>query len=288
MNVSEGHRLRVGVVSGSRLPYSRLSERWQELEELGFDTAWVTDHFITGNEPDNDNEPIYEAWTLIAGLATATKRIRFGIMVCGNTYRNPALLAKQAVTVDHISNGRLELGIGAGWWVREHEAYGYPMPGARELVDRFAEALEIISALQAQPRTEFRGDYYWVADAPFEPKAIQQPHIPLIVGASGPRMLGVTAKHADIWNTRAPVEESKQRSQLLDRRCRDIGRDPGEIMRSTWPYQHPWDSLENVQDVIQSFRDVGFTDFVFAWPPDEKHNVMVEFAREILPALRTD
>jgi F420-dependent oxidoreductase-like protein len=284
--VVDGQRIRVGVVSGSRLPYPQLIERWQELESLGFDTAWVTDHFITGNDPETDAEPIYEAWTLIAGLAMATERVRFGIMVNGNTYRNPALLAKQAVTVDHISNGRLELGLGAGWWEREHDAYGYPFPGPGELVDRFEEALEIIDALQTRERASFRGKYYWLDDAPFEPKPVQKPHIPLVVGASKPRMLAVTAKYADIWNTRAPVEESAERSRRLDQACRDIGRDPRTIMRSTWPFQHPWDSLENVQHVIQSYRDAGFTDFVFTWPPDEKHDVMVEFAREVLPALQ--
>jgi F420-dependent oxidoreductase-like protein len=285
-DVADGQQLRVGVVSGSRLPFPRLVERWQQLEELGFDAAWVTDHFITGNEPENDAEPIYEAWTVIAGLAMATERIRFGIMVNGNTYRNPALLAKEAVTVDHISNGRLDLGIGAGWWEREHEAYGYPFPGKRELVDRFEEALEIIEQLQTRERADFHGKYYWVDNAPFEPKPIQQPHIPLVVGASGPRMLAVTAKYADVWNTRAAVEESAQRSSVLDQKCRDIGRDPSEITRSTWPYNHPWESLENVQSVIQAYREVGFTDFVFAWPPDDKEDVMVEFAREVLPDLR--
>lgn len=284
--MADAHRLRVGVVSGSRLPYPQLVERWQELESLGFDTAWVTDHFITGNDPETDAEPIYEAWTLIAGLAMATERIRFGIMVNGNTYRNPALIAKQAVTVDHISNGRLDFGLGAGWWEREHEAYGYDFPGPAELVDRFEEALEIIEALQTQKRADVHGKYYWVKDAPFEPKPIQQPHIPLVVGASKPRMLAVTARYADIWNTRSPVEESAARSRLLDQKCRDIGRDPGEIMRSTWPFQHPWDSLENVQSVIAAYRAEGFTDFVFTWPPDDKHAVMVEFAREILPGLR--
>jgi F420-dependent oxidoreductase-like protein len=284
--VAVEQRIRVGVVSGARLPYPQLIERWQEAEQLGFDTVWVTDHFITGNEPSNDAEPLFEAWTVIAGLAMATERIRFGIMVNGNTYRNPALLAKQAVTVDHISNGRLELGIGAGWWEREHDAYGYPFPGKRELVDRFGEALAIIQGLQTQERTDFHGQYYWVTDAPFEPKSVQRPHIPLVIGSFGPRMLALTAQYADIWNTRGSVEESAERSRILDEKCREIGRDPGEIRRSTWPHQHPWESLDNVQGVIESYRAEGFTDFVFTWPPDDKQDVMRQFASEVLPGLQ--
>ena len=284
--MANAHPLRVGVVSGARRPYPELVERWQEAERLGFDTVWVTDHFITGNEPENDAEPLLEAWTVIAGLAMATERIRFGVMVTGNTYRNPALLAKQAVTVDHISNGRLELGFGAGWWVREHEAYGYPMPSNRELVDRFKEALEIIDGLQQHARFDYHGDYYWVTDAPFEPKPIQQPRIPMLVGAGGPRMLRLAARHADIWNTRGPVELAAERNRLLTEKCRDVGRNPAEILRSIWPFENPWESVENVQQVIEGYRAVGYSDFVFSWPTDEHHDVMVRFANDVLPGLR--
>lgn len=285
-SVANGHQLRFGVVSGARKPYPELVQRWKDAESLGFDTVWVTDHFITGNEPADDAEPLLEAWTVIAGLAMATERIRFGVMVTGNTYRNPALLAKQAVTVDHISNGRLELGFGAGWWVREHEAYGYPMPDKRELVDRFGEALTIIDGLQANDRFDFHGKYYWVTDAPFEPKPVQQPRIPMLVGASGPRMLRLTARFADAWNTRGAVDVAAERNQLLDEKCKEVGRDPNEIRRSIWPYEHPWESLDNVKQVIESYREVGYTDFVFGWPPDEYNDVMVEFARDVLPGLR--
>jgi F420-dependent oxidoreductase-like protein len=284
--VADSQRLRVGLVSGARKPFPELVRRWQEAEQLGFDTVWVTDHFITGDKPGEDLEPIYDAWALIGALAMTTSTIRFGVMVTGNTYRNPALLAKEAVTVDHISNGRLDFGIGAGWWEREHQAYGWEFPDPRELVDRFEEALEIISRLQTQERTDFHGKYYWVDDAPFEPKPIQQPHMPLVIGSSGPRMMKLTARFADIWNTRSPIDEATKKSHLLDEKCREVGRDPGEIMRSVWPGEHPWSSLENVQDVIRTYRDAGFTDFVFTWPPDENVEVMRQFARDVLPGLR--
>lgn len=278
--------MRFGIVSGSRKAYPELVRRWQEAESLGFETVWVTDHFITGEEPGQDLEPILEAWTVIAGLAMATTTIRFGVMVTGNTYRNPALLAKQAVTVDHISDGRLILGVGAGWWEREHAAYGYDFPSNRELVDRFEEALEIITRLQEDERATVKGRYYWVDDAPFEPKPIQRPHVPLMIGSSGPRMLRLTAKYADEWNTRGPVDQVAPRLQALDAACREIGRDPREILRSIWPWGDPWTSTDDVRQLIDDYRAVGFEEIIFAWPGDENVEVMREFARDVMPGLR--
>jgi F420-dependent oxidoreductase-like protein len=277
--------IRFGIMTGQSIPWPRLVERWQEAEALGFDTAWVTDHFMSGG--DSEERPYYECWTVLAGLAAVSSRIRFGVMVTGNTYRNPALLAKEAVTVEHISGGRLELGVGAGWWEREHLAYGYPFPGKRELVDRFGEALEILDLLQTQHRPSYQGTYYALDETPFEPKPLQQPRIPLLIGAGGPRMLALTAKHADIWNTRAPVDGAVERSQLLDAKCRAIGRDPAAIMRSIWPFQHPFTSLDTVREVVASYRAHGFTDFLFGWPSEPEHEaIMREAARELLPELR--
>jgi len=283
--VTKSSRMRFGIVSGARKSYPELVRRWQEAESLGFDTVWVTDHFITGEEPGQDLEPIYEAWTVIAGLAMATASIRFGVMVTGNTYRNPALLAKQAVTVDHISNGRLILGVGAGWWEREHAAYGYEFPSNRELVDRFEEALEIMTRLQEDERATVEGRYYSVDDAPFEPKPVQRPHIPLLIGSSGPRMLRLTARYADEWNTRGPVDVVAPRLRALDGACRAIGRDPDEIVRSIWPYGDPWTSVADVQQLIAEYREVGFNEIVFTWPGDENVEVMREFARDVMPGL---
>jgi len=284
--VTENSRVRFGIVSGTREPFPELVRRWQEAESLGFDTVWVTDHFITGSEPGQDLEPILEAWTSIAALAMATTTIRFGVMVTGNTYRNPALLAKQAVTIDHISDGRLILGFGAGWWEREHAAYGYDFPSNRELVDRFGEALEIMTRLQEDERATVRGQYYWGDDAPFEPKPIQRPHVPLLVGASGPRMLRLTAKYADEWNTRGPVDEVAPRIQALNDACREIGRDPNEIVRSIWPYVDPWTAVDDVQVMVADYRRLGFDEVVFAWPGKDNVDVMRTFAQDVMSDLR--
>ncbi len=280
------HPIRFGIAMAQSRPWAELVERWQELESLGFDTVWLVDHFLSGNEPSNDTGIYYEAWTALAGLAMATSRIRFGVMVSGNTYRNPAFLAKQAITVDHISNGRLELGVGAGWWEREHAAYGYPFPNKRELVDRFQEALELLDSLQSNERTDYHGKYYFMDNAPFEPKSVQSPRIPIVVGAFGPRMLGLTAKHADIWNTRRPVETAGELSRLLDEKCRKIGRDPGTLVRSIWPGPQPWESVDTVVSVANGYRAEGFTDLIFSWPPDEQVETMRAFARDVMPGLR--
>jgi hypothetical protein len=182
--------VRFGIGTGNRRPFPELLAQWRWIEELGFDTAWVVDHFMAA---DNEDTPYFEAWTLIAALGVQTERLRFGVLVSGNTYRNPGLLAKMAVTLDHATGGRVELGIGAGWWEREHRAYSFPFPSTADRIAMLEEAIQIIDRLQRERRVTFRGRFYQFEDAPFEPKPIQQPRIPLIVGAFKPRMLRLAA-----------------------------------------------------------------------------------------------
>jgi alkanesulfonate monooxygenase SsuD/methylene tetrahydromethanopterin reductase-like flavin-dependent oxidoreductase (luciferase family) len=277
-----GHRF--GIVLGQRMSWPDLLTRAQETEALGFDAFFLVDHFYGLKDLD---DPTHEAYTMLAALAPFTQRVRLGVMVCGNTYRNPALLLKQAITVDHISNGRVELGVGAGWLEREHEAYSFDFPSARERVDRFAEALEIWDLLQQRERTNYDGRYYQLVDAPFEPKAIQQPRLPVLIGASLPRMLALTAKHADIWNARGTPDEAKAGNDLLDEKCREIGRDPGEIMRSVSNGLNLWDSVEAFTSNIAAYREAGFTDFQIPWPrTPEAHAVMRQVSTEVIPAMR--
>ncbi len=278
------HQLRVGLVIGQRESWPELVRRAQLVESLGLDSVWVVDHFFGGSDEMGDT---HEAYTVLAGLAPATERVRLGVMVAGNTYRNPVVLLKQAVTVDHISNGRVDFGIGAGWWEREHEAFSYVFPSAGDRVSMFEEALEAIHSFQRNPRTEYDGKFYQYVNTPFEPKPVQQPGMPILVGAGGPRMLGITAKHADIWNTRSPLDEAKRKSDILDEKCRDIGRDPGEIMRSVWPGQNQLTSLDNLTNYITSFREQGFDDFLFAWPEnDDEMAVITEAAESVIPEMR--
>lgn len=278
------HALSFGLLVGQREAWPRLVERAQETEALGFDRAWVVDHFFGGAD---EMDPTHEAYTILAGLAPVTERVRLGVMVCGNTYRNPVFLLKQAVAVDHISNGRVDFGIGAGWWEREHEAYGYDFPGKGELVGRFGEALDAIHSFQRNPRTTFEGKYYRYINTPFEPKAIQQPGLPIVVGASGPRMLAITARHANIWNTRSPLDEAVRKSRLLDEQCAAVGRDPADIQRSVWPFQSYLGSVDDFRAYVESFMAEGFTDFLFSWPRDDaEHGVLRQVAVDVIPALR--
>jgi alkanesulfonate monooxygenase SsuD/methylene tetrahydromethanopterin reductase-like flavin-dependent oxidoreductase (luciferase family) len=278
------HPVRFSIVCGQRAPWPELVARIREAEELGFDVFNVVDHFYGVHDV---MDPTHEAWTALGGLAMASERIRLGVMVCGNTYRNPAFLLKQAITVDHISNGRVELGVGAGWLEREHEAYSFDFPSARERVDRFAEALEIWDLVQQQERTNYDGRYYQLVDAPFEPKAIQQPRLPVLIGASLPRMLGLTARHADIWNARGTPDEARAANDLLDEKCREVGRDPSQIMRGLSNGLSVWESPEAFSSAINAFKEAGFTDFQIPWPrTSEAHDVMRTVAREVLPSLR--
>lgn len=278
------HPIRFAVVCGQRAPWPELVARIQEAEELGFEVFNVVDHFYGVHDV---MDPTHEAWTALGGLAMASERIRLGVMVCGNTYRNPTVLLKQAITVDHISNGRVEFGVGAGWLEREHEAYSFDFPSARERVDRFAEALEIWDLLQQNERTNYFGRYYELIDTPFEPKAVQQPRLPVLIGASLPRMLALTARHADIWNARGTPDEARAGNDLLDEQCRKAGREPGEIMRSISAGLSLWDSIEAFESGVAAYQRAGFTDFQIPWPrTPEAHAVMRQVTTEVIPRLR--
>lgn len=280
----ERHRLRVGLVVGQRESWPELVRRAQVAESLGLDTIWVVDHFFGGRD---EMAPTHEAYTVLAGLAMATERVRLGVMVAGNTYRNPALLLKQAITVDHISNGRVDFGIGAGWWDREHEAYSYEFPSAGDRVTMFEEALAAIESFQTNERTNFEGKFYRYVNTPFEPKSLQEGGLPIVIGAGGPRMLGITARYADIWNTRSPLDDAVAKSKQLDEKCREIGRDPREIMRSVWPHDNHLGSLDTLTNYITSFREQGFDDFQFTWPEnDDEMAVVEEAARTVIPEMR--
>lgn len=223
--------LRYGLKLSQRATMAEYRDFWQLTEDAGFDHAWVMDHFAT---IDHDVEgDIFEAWTMQAAMAVATSRVRIGCMVTGNTYRHPAELAKMAVTVDHLSGGRLELGIGAGWNVYEHEAMGIELGDPRPRLDRFEEACQIIRSLLTEPRTTFAGEHYTVTDLVAEPKPVQQP-LPIWIGGSGRRRtLRIVARYADVWNwTGADLDDFSDASATLDEHCAAIGRDPRQIRRS--------------------------------------------------------
>ena len=227
------HPLRVGIKLSQDAPIESYKAVWKIAEEARFDHCWAMDHLATIGSI-GDDRPIFDGWELLAGMATSTTHIRLGLLVPGITYRNPALLAEIATTVDHLSAGRLEFGIGAAWATNEHEMYG--ISGLEHRVGLFSEGLQVIRSLWTERRTTFDGRCYTMRDAVANPKPVQTPHPPIWVGSGGPRMLELTARHADVWNASGSagrdLESAVAASQQLDEACRAIGRDPDEIRRS--------------------------------------------------------
>lgn len=250
----------------------------------GFDGLLLVDHFYGLFDV---MDPTHEAYTMLAALAPFTQNMRLGVLVCGNTYRNPAFLLKQAVTVDHISGGRVDFGVGAGWTEREHEAYGWKYPSAGERVSRFAEALQIWDLLQQEERTTYEGEYYRILDAPFEPKPLQQPRLPLLIGGSGPRMLRLAARYADIWNAVGTPEDAGAINQRLDAACAAEGRDPASLVRTVSPRINLLESAAAFAEGVAAYRAAGFRDIYLPWPRSERElPVLREVARDVIPALR--
>jgi alkanesulfonate monooxygenase SsuD/methylene tetrahydromethanopterin reductase-like flavin-dependent oxidoreductase (luciferase family) len=280
-------------MSQANKSWSRILDDFAMAEELGFDHAWLVDHLVdTDGPPENG---CLEGWTLLAAIAARTSRIRLGILVSSNTFRNPALLLKEAVTVDHISNGRLILGIGTGWNVDEHRRYGIDLPEPGERVDRFEEAIRLISSLMGQERTTFAGRFYRLDDARLQPPPIQRPRIPILIAAHRPRMLRIAARYADQWDTFAAIPgtategveaELAERIAGLDAACREIGRDPHEIRRSTWATNEVLRSVDAYVEFVRRHRRLGFTDFTTVLPAPGDGAVLRSVAEEVIPGMR--
>ncbi len=302
--------LRFGVATLQNAPWNTLVERWQCLDEFGFDSAWVADHFVN---PFFPSEPFLEGWTLLSALATHTRRIRLGTMVTNISLHNPAVLAKQALTVDHVSGGRLELGVGAGGAPADHTMTGIPDWEPPERAARLREAVEIVDRMLRDEVTTYRGRYYQVEGAEMHPAPIQKPRPPLTVAALAPKSLRTAARYADSWNSlvdpglsvQQALETTRQRNEMLDEYCTQIGRDPGEISRSllAWPFmpETPFDSDDAFHDFVGRYREVGIDEFIFYWLREEAleygyDRSMVErsadratlerLAGEVIPALR--
>jgi F420-dependent oxidoreductase-like protein len=213
-------------------PWADVLEVVRHAEATGWDGVYVADHFMgSGGEWGPDSTPNLEATAAVAALAGLTDRVRLGTLVLGNTYRHPAVVANWAATVDHVSGGRLLLGVGAGWQQNEHDEYGIELPPPGERVARFEEACLVLLGLLRQERTTFGGRHYQLTDAVAEPKPVQRP-LPLLIGGKGDRMLGIVARHADEWNMWGLADTIAERWTVVERRCEAIGRDPSEIRRS--------------------------------------------------------
>ncbi|MFQ5697668.1 MAG: TIGR03560 family F420-dependent LLM class oxidoreductase [Myxococcota bacterium] len=233
-------------------PFDVVLDLARHVEATGWDGMVYADHFMPDG-PQNGG-PWLEAWTTVTALLASVPRIRIGPLVTGNTYRHPAVLAKMAATVDRMSGGRLVLGLGAGWQENEHRAYGIPFPSLRERLERLEEACQVLKSLFTEERASFEGRYYQLADAPLEPKPLQDP-LPLLVGGGGEKVtLRIAARFADEWNVWGDVPTLQHKMSVLDRHCREVGRDPAEIKRSAVALLFLSDDRGFIENIRQKIR----------------------------------
>lgn len=285
-----GERLRFGIRTQQNRPYEELRELWRRYEAMGFDSLWLGDHLVSPTRPGG---PYYEAWTLLAALATCTSTVRLGVMVTCATLRHPAVLARAAATVDHVSGGRLELALGAGWYTPEHEANGIPLPAGRETVEAFEETVQVCDRLLRGDAVTFEGRHVRLDGARCAPPPLQRPRPPLTVGAHSGRMLEVAARHADVWSSYRldGPEQVRRRGAQLDQACAAAGRAPTDLRRSLLvtvrrPAEDPWTSVDAFHDAVGRYRDAGIEEFVFDMPLECQYGVLERVAVEVLPEFR--
>lgn len=257
---------------------------WKEADDIEvFESGWTFDHFYPiYSDPTG---PCLEGWVTLSALAQATNRLRLGVLVTGNVYRHPAVLANMAATLDVVSGGRLELGLGAGWNEEECAAYGIDLPPLTERFDRFDEACKVVLGLLSNETTDFDGRYYRLTSARCEPKPVQRPHPPLCIGGGGERRtLRTAARWAQHWNVPGGgVEVFKQKRDVLHAHCADLGRDPAEIETSThlrWSAERP---LGDLADEAAAFADAGMDLGVVALSPPHDPSVLGFLADALSP-----
>jgi F420-dependent oxidoreductase-like protein len=294
--------LRFGIHSGQQhATFDEYLALWRFAEEVGLDWASVFDHFLPiQSDPTG---PCFEGMTLLAGMAAHTTRLRCGIIVTGVTYRHPAVLASMATTIDHVSGGRMDLGIGAAWYEDEHNQYGIPFPRIGVRMDMLDEACHVMKAMWSQTRANFEGKHFTLTDALSEPKPLQDP-MPLWVGGSGEkRTLRIVAEHATGWNTFfGDPAEYRHKLDVLERHCADVGRDPGEIRKQiviravlgateSEARERAREGMfagtpEQLAEQLAAHREMGVGDFLLlARPPADERTIEL-FAREVAVAVR--
>ena len=276
------------VTPQHRMSVDDIRQLWDFADSTGWDSAWFFDHLTSLDGPDD--EPCLEAWSLLAAMAERTRRVEIGVFVSGVTHRSPAILAKQAVTVDHLSDGRLILGIGAAWNAREHAAYGLDFPPMRERVDRVGEALELIRALEGDARSTYEGEFYRLSDAPFEPKFVRR-RVPILIGTKGPRMMRHLARWADAWEGGGSPEQMLALGRELDRACEEVGRDPAKISRGILadngsPAKRPLASDAAFRTHVEAYVQVGVDAFYFNVPSGPPSKALRSISERVIPELR--
>jgi F420-dependent oxidoreductase-like protein len=311
--IPQGWKMELASIEGAEAKWQRAVDTSVRAEELGYDNLWVYDH--VHNVPVPAHETMFECWTTIAAISQRTSRIRLGQMVGCTGYRNPALLAKITSTVDVISGGRLDWGIGAGWYDQEYKAYGYPFPSAGERIAMLEDCVEIVKRMWTEPDATYEGKHFSVDGAQCDPKPLQQPHPPIWIGGGGERKtLKVVAKHATHSNFGGKPHEWAHKAEVLKAHCADVGRDYDEITKTWSPevfirpteadvgtetrsfWGEPFESWragnlvgtpEQVAEKLQTYIDLGCTGFV-PWCADyPDHTSMELLATDVMPQFRS-
>ncbi len=275
--------MRYGLdVSQHQLAWDEIVRRARLAEDAGLDGVWVFDHFTAlYGDPTG---PCLEGWTLLAGLARETERVRLGTLVTGMTHRSPSVLAAEVVTVDHLSNGRVECAVGAAWNEPEHRALGIDFPPVSERMDRLEEGVQILRKLFTEDDVTFEGRYYRLEQASYRPRPVQQPHPPIWIGGTGMRRtLPAAGRWADAWHGWADdAAEYRSMRDVIDRAAEDAGRDPASILRaSSLSISEPW---EEVRRAFAWMAQEGVTYLVIGWPSEGEARLQA-FLEEVLPTL---
>jgi F420-dependent oxidoreductase-like protein len=275
--------MRFGLdISQHQLTWDEIVARGKLAENAGLDGVWVFDHFKALYA--DPRGPSLEGWTLLAGLARETSRVRLGTLVTGMTHRHPAVLAAEIVTVDHLSGGRVECAIGAAWNESEHRELGIPFPSMRDRMDRLEEGVQVLRALFTEDDATFEGRHYRLENATYNPKPVQQPHPPIWIGGEGRRRtLPIAGRYADAWHGwAANAAELAEIRGIIDRSAEDAGRDPASILRaSSLSISEPWDEVKASYEWMAA-GGVGY--LVIDWP-SEGQGRLEEFLEQVLPTL---
>lgn len=296
------HELRFQVLVLPNASWSELVKRFKLIEDLGFDLVGTGDHFVDWTNPPS---PWFESWTLLAAVARETTRVRIGPLVAQIPLREPAMFARQALAVDHLSNGRLELGLGIGLTIDpSYDMMGIPNWSVKERVVRFKEYVHIVDQLLSNEVTTYKGRFYEVKEAVMNPRPVQQPRPPIVIAAMGPVMLKHTARYADVWNSLSfaasfeeQLEETRSRIATIDEHCAALGRDPSSLRRSYLMFDpgarssggsfRYYESQDIFVDMVQRITELGISEIGLYYPMLDKQLPMLErLARDVIPELK--
>jgi F420-dependent oxidoreductase-like protein len=274
--------MRFGLdISQHQLTWDEIVKRTKAAEQAGFHSAWAFDHFkALYGDPSG---PCFEGWTVLAGLAAITEKIRLATLVTGVTYRHPSILLSEAVTIDHISNGRVDLAVGAAWYEQEHRELGIPFPQTKQRVEMLEDTINIARALMTEDNVTYEGKHFSLDAATYHPRPVQKPHIPIWVGASGERlMLPLVGRLADGWHSFGRPDDMNRKWAIVQKAAEDAGRDPATIERSASLSIDK--DMSVVRERAEKWAEDGYEHIIVGWPTAGWPK-FEEFCDKVLPDL---